>query len=62
MPCDELPVEIRAVFCAKKGRLGEDILNLRSNLAELDVFNYWKDASMLTDDILRDLAREVGLD
>lgn len=55
MPCDELAVEIRAVFGAKKRRLGEDILNLRSNLAELDVFNYWKDASMLTDDILRDL-------
>lgn len=55
MPCDELPVEIRAVFGAEKGRLSEDILNLRGNLAKLDVFDYWKDASMLTDDILRDL-------
>ena len=54
MPCDELTVEICAIFSAKEGCLSKDVLNLCRNLAKLDVFNYRKNTTMFADDTLRE--------
>jgi hypothetical protein len=57
VPSDELTIQVGEILGAKKRRLSKDVLNLRGNLTELDIFDYWKYASMFTDDILRGLVK-----
>ena len=53
MPLHELPVKICAIFGSHEWRLRKNVLDLRGDSAEFDIFNQRNDARMLADHILR---------